>query len=88
VAEQFPALTGDKHDCLLPDLNHPAFHVPSRPALETLVAEAPEHGCSLLFPDRHPFAGGTEHYAAYLENTDGFEVELVATSTCAGAVTT
>jgi hypothetical protein len=36
------------------------------------------HGWTLLFPDRHPHAGGPDHYAAYLENTDGFEVELVA----------
>jgi catechol 2,3-dioxygenase-like lactoylglutathione lyase family enzyme len=28
--------------------------------------------------DRHPYAGGPEHYAAYLASTDGFEVELVA----------
>ena len=32
----------------------------------------------LLFPDRHPHAGGPGHYAAYLANTDGFEAELVA----------
>ncbi|EQD64343.1 Glyoxalase, partial [mine drainage metagenome] len=31
-----------------------------------------------LFEDRHPHAGGPNHYAAYLENDDGFEVELVA----------
>lgn len=31
-----------------------------------------------MFPDRHPHAGGEQTYAAYLENTDGFEVELVA----------
>jgi hypothetical protein len=31
-----------------------------------------------MFADRHPYAGGPDHYAAYLENTDGFEVELVA----------
>lgn len=31
-----------------------------------------------MFPDRHPYAGGAQHYAAYLENDDGFEVELVA----------
>lgn len=31
----------------------------------------------LLFPDRHPYAGGEGHCAAYLENGDGFEVELV-----------
>ena len=31
-----------------------------------------------MFPERHPYAGGAQHYAAYLENADGFEVELVA----------
>ena len=39
---------------------------------------APDHGWRLLFPDRHPFAGGDDHYAAYLENREGYEVELVA----------
>ncbi|MFD2027688.1 hypothetical protein [Promicromonospora aerolata] len=33
---------------------------------------------ALLFPDRHPHAGGPDHYAAYLENEDGYEVEVVA----------
>jgi hypothetical protein len=31
-----------------------------------------------MFTDRHPFAGGPEHRAAYLEDSDGYEVELVA----------
>jgi hypothetical protein len=31
-----------------------------------------------MFADRHPHAGGEDHYAAYMENQDGFEVELVA----------
>lgn len=31
-----------------------------------------------MFADNHPHAGGPGHYAAYLENADGFEVELVA----------
>jgi hypothetical protein len=31
-----------------------------------------------MFAHRHPHAGGPGHYAAYLENEDGFEVELVA----------
>jgi hypothetical protein len=33
-----------------------------------------------MFADRHPRAGGDQHYAAYLEDADGFEVELVAPS--------
>ncbi|SNX63824.1 catechol 2,3-dioxygenase-like lactoylglutathione lyase family enzyme [Streptomyces sp. TLI_55] len=78
VVEQSPALTGDHHDRMRPGLNHLAFHVPSRTELDALVTEAPGHGWTLLFPDRHPYAGGAEHYAAYLEDGDGFEVELVA----------
>jgi len=31
-----------------------------------------------MFADRHPYAGGPDHYAAYLESGEGFEVELVA----------
>jgi hypothetical protein len=42
------------------------------------VAEAPDYGWQLLFSDRHPYAGGPSHYAAYLENAEGFEVEVVA----------
>lgn len=78
VLEQSPAATADRHDRLRPGLNHLAFHVRDHGTLETLVAAAPAHGWTLLFPDIHPFAGGPEHCAAYLENDDGFEVELVA----------
>lgn len=59
-------------------LNHLAFHLASRAELDALVARSPLHGWALMFPERHPYAGGEEHYAAYLENRDGFEVELVA----------
>ena len=78
VAEQSPALTGDHHDRRRPGLNHLAFHVRDRKTVDDLTGEAGHHGWRLLFPDRHPFAGGEEHYAGYLENEDGFEVELVA----------
>ena len=77
VFEQSPALTGDRHDRLRPGLNHLAFRIESRAELETLVEEAPGFGWTLLFPERHPYAGGPEHCAAYLENTDGFEAEIV-----------
>jgi len=43
--------------------------------------QTPAHGWTLLFPETHPHAGGPHHYAAYLTNTDNFEVELVATET-------
>ncbi|MFC8126652.1 trifunctional class I SAM-dependent methyltransferase/NUDIX hydrolase/VOC family protein [Streptomyces sp. NPDC057302] len=80
VLEQSPDMRDGAHDRLLPGLNHLVFHVASAAELDRLVTEAPEHGWSLLFPERHPFAGGAEHYAAYLEDGAGFEVELVAES--------
>ncbi|GAB3850946.1 VOC family protein [Dactylosporangium cerinum] len=78
VVEQSPALTADRHERCRPGLNHLAFHVDDRERLDAIVGAAGGHGWSLLFPDRHPYAGGPAHYAAYLEDTDGFEAELVS----------
>ena len=78
VVEQSPALAAGTHERLRPGLNHLAFWAGDAAALDALVAEAPAHGWRLLFADRHPFAGGSRHRAAYLEDADGYEVELVA----------
>lgn len=78
VVEKSPALTADHHDRLRPGLNHLAFHAGSRTDVDAFAEVAPAHGWTPLFANRYPFAGGPEHYAAYLVNTDGFEVELVA----------
>ncbi len=80
VVEQSSALSAERHDRCRPGLNHLAFHAGRTQDVDRLVGDGPQHGWTLLFPDRHPHAGGPEHYAAYLENTDGFEVELVADS--------
>ncbi len=71
-------MTGSIHDRTAPGLNHLAFHVGTPAECEALVSQALDHGWSLLFADRHPHAGGDDHYAGYLANADGFEVELVA----------
>lgn len=81
VVEQSPALSAADHDRRRPGLNHLAFHIDSIELVDALTRKAPQYGWTLLFPDRHPFAGGKGHYAAYLEDTDGFEVELVAFTT-------
>lgn len=78
VVEQSPAMTANHHERSRPGLNHLALHAGSRAHLDELTAASADHGWTLLFPDRHPFAGGAEHYATYLENDDGYEVELVA----------
>ncbi|HEU0163463.1 MAG TPA: VOC family protein [Thermomicrobiales bacterium] len=78
VLEQSPDMLAIGHDRHRPGLNHLAFDAGSREVVDRLTAESKGHGWSLLFADRHPFAGGPDHYAAYLEDQDGFEVELVA----------
>jgi catechol 2,3-dioxygenase-like lactoylglutathione lyase family enzyme len=78
VVEQSPARTASRHDRCRPGLNHLAFHMESRARVDKITADAPEHGWRLMFAGQHPFAGGNSHYAAYLENVDGFEAELVA----------
>ncbi|MGW2380308.1 VOC family protein [Streptomyces sp. NPDC001658] len=78
VVEQSPAMSGERHDRTRPGLNHLAFHAGSRDEVDALAGAAPAHGWLPLFADRCPHAGGPDHYAAYLANSDGFEVELVA----------
>jgi len=78
VVEQSSAITSDRHERLRPGLNHLAFHAGTSEQLDALMARAGEHGWRPLFEEGYPHAGGPQHYAGYLENSDGFEVELVA----------
>ncbi len=61
---------------LRPGLNHLAFPVGSDRTLGDILGHAADHGWSQMPVDRHLIAGGAE--VAYLEDRDGFEVELVA----------
>jgi len=78
VVEQSPAMTGAEHDRHHPGLNHLAFHAGNRQEVDSLATDGPARGWTLLFADKHPYAGGPDHYAAYLASSDRFEVELVA----------
>ncbi len=79
VIEQSPALSEQHHDRLRPGLNHLAFHAGNPAQCEELVAQSLAHGWTLLFQESHPHAGGPDHYAGFLTDQFGFEVELVAT---------
>ncbi len=79
VLESGPDLMAGEHQRTRPGVNHLAFHGGTREQVDTLVASASAHGWELLFAERHPYAGGPEHYAAYLQDGQGFEVEVVAT---------
>ncbi|WP_426978126.1 VOC family protein [Pseudarthrobacter sp. O4] len=78
VVEESPDLSSREHQRTAPGLNHLAFHAGSRQRVESLAGESPKHGWNPLFPETFPNAGGPGHYAAYLVNSDGFEIELVA----------
>jgi catechol 2,3-dioxygenase-like lactoylglutathione lyase family enzyme len=67
---------GMLHSRLRPGLNHVAFTLESAAALGRIVDAAGDHGWSTMAGDHHPIAGGAD--VAYLEDRDGFEVELVA----------
>ncbi len=78
VLEQSAALIEGSHERRRAGLNHLAFHAGSRPDPDQLVQDARGQGWDLMFQDHDPFAGGRDNYAAYLEDDDGYEVELVA----------
>ena len=77
VLEGSPAVTAP-HDRMRAGLNHLALRVEGRAELDGIRAEAGDHGWAELFADRSPHAGGPDLTALYLENAQGFEVEIVA----------
>lgn len=66
------------HDRTRAGLNHLALRVSDRHQLDQLSTACGEHGWSQLFAERYPHAGGARHMALYIENAEGFEVELIA----------
>lgn len=59
-----------------PGLDHLAFHAASRAQVDRVTERVRERGdTTLLYPDRHPRAGG--YYALYFEAPGGITVELV-----------
>ena len=59
-----------------PGLNHLAFHAASREQVDELTAGVRERGdATVLYEDRHPFAGG--YYSLYCEDPEGVKVEVV-----------
>jgi len=80
VIESSPDMVpGMLHSRLRPGMNHVAFHVESTAEVARLVGDAPDHGWQPLGRDlHHPLPADLE--VAYLEDRDGFEVELIAPS--------
>ncbi len=82
VIEQAPR--DDRHERRGAGLSHLAFHAGEQVRVDEFWAAASDHGWSRLYEERYPWAGGAPddtgpgHYAAFLENSERFKVELVA----------
>lgn len=59
-------------------LNHLAFHAESRVQVDAITEALRARGVTVLYPERHPHAGGDESYAVFFEDPDRIKVELVA----------
>jgi len=59
-------------------LNHLALYAESREHVDDITKKLIEKEIKILYEDRHPFAGGKEHYAVFFEDPDRIKVELVA----------
>ncbi|WP_066306569.1 VOC family protein [Bacillus sp. FJAT-29814] len=59
-------------------LNHLAFHAKSRVQVDAMTEKLKEKGVRILYPDKHPYAGGEHHYAVFFEDPDRIKIELVA----------
>ena len=58
-------------------LNHLAFHATSRQQVDEITRKL-RGRVTTIYADKHPFAGGEEHYAVYFEDPDRMKVKLAA----------
>ena len=77
VLEQSPAVDGATHDRSRPGLNHLALRL-GEGDLDRLRDGCAAHGWRELFAETYPHAGGPDHVALYVENAQGFEIEVVS----------
>ena len=59
-------------------LNHLAFHAESKEHVDRLTISLRGKCVPILYEDRHPYAGGPDHYAVFFEDPDPIKVEVVA----------
>ncbi|WP_163102111.1 VOC family protein [Peribacillus alkalitolerans] len=67
------------HRCR-PGLNHLAFWAKSREEVDIFTEKLKQQNITILYTDKHPYAGGPSHYAVYFEDPDRMKVEIVAPS--------
>ena len=58
-------------------LNHLAFKCKSRAQVDLVAKRIKGNGHSLLYEDRHPFAGGNRYYTVFFEDPDRIKLEVI-----------
>lgn len=71
---------GHAHDRRAVGCNHIAFRARDADEVDELTRALRDRGVRILYEDRHPFAGGPDHYAVFVEDPDGMKVEVVASA--------
>lgn len=59
-------------------LNHLAFWAEDAKQVEYITHQLIQRGVSILYPEKHPYAGGPDYCAVFFEDPDRIKVELVA----------
>ncbi len=59
-------------------LNHLAFYSFSKEHVDNLTKKLEQQSVSILYKEKHPYAGGENHYAVYFEDPDRIKVEVIA----------
>lgn len=65
------------HRCR-PGLNHLAFHGGSQAFVDEITLKLKERHVTILYEDKHPYAGGKGYYAVFFEDPDRMKVEITA----------
>ncbi|MGH2316635.1 VOC family protein [Planococcus sp. SE5232] len=59
-------------------LNHLAFQAASRVQVDVMTQKMRQWGAQVLYEDLHPYAGGPNYYAVFLEGPDRLKIEITA----------
>lgn len=59
-------------------LNHLAFSVSDRNKVDYISNILLDNGINILYEDKHPYAGGENHYAVYFEDPNRIKLEIVS----------
>lgn len=59
-------------------LNHLAFYAKSCTQVDAITEKMKGLGVRILYEADHPYAGGPEHYAVFMEDPDRIKIEVVA----------